>query len=185
MHALLQRTKVIHLVNGSSNAALRFVEYAYYFSGFYSIMGAALGLQMELVGAGMIAALAAFCVMCLGSRAMTVYAPLALPLGFAISFLVIQLTLHGESLMQTDDRQFVNWILNLIIVQSLTLRRGFLHRFARVTFLIGLAMLPYLQLQSETSSSGPARAELDRIVGYGNSNDLAAWFGFGSVYFII
>lgn len=183
MHGLSLHTKPIPIVKSAGDVLPRFVEYAYYVLVFYAIMGPALGLSAGMVGAGMLAVLAAFCVMRLGAWAMTVYAPIALPLGCAISYLVVQLVLHGESLMGEYVRPFVTWSLALIVVQSLSLRQGFLHRFALAAFVIALTFLPYMRVFG--ASFEFERAGLERTVGYANPNDLAAWFGFCSVYFTI
>jgi O-antigen ligase len=66
-------------------------------------------------------------------------------------------------------------------VQSLVLRPGFLHRFALVSFGIGLLTMPYTRFVTD---NGAFRLALDRTVGFSNSNDLGAWFGFCCVYFI-
>src|SRR6266571_2082312 len=76
-----RHVKAICMANDSRYAPPRFIEYAYYASVFYGILGSALGLSIALLGIGMLAALAVICVMYLGSRATTVYAPLAFPLG--------------------------------------------------------------------------------------------------------
>src|SRR5262245_26140080 len=119
-HERMRHRRVIHPANSSGGAPLRFAEYAYYSSMFYSALAPALGLSVNLGGAGIVAVLAAFCVMCLASRARTVYAPIVPPLGCAVSSLVLQLTAHGESLLQPDNRAFFTWMLTLIVVQSLT-----------------------------------------------------------------
>src|SRR6266853_4741732 len=125
----LQHVKAIRIVNDSRCVPPRWVEYAYYAYVFYGIVGAAWGLSVGLLGGGMLAGLAAFCLMRLGSRATTVYAPMALPLGCTISYVVLQLFVHGESFMDGSVRGFINWIQALFIVQVLALRQGFLHRF--------------------------------------------------------
>jgi O-antigen ligase len=73
-----------------------------------------------------------------------------------------------------------------MIVQSLSLRPGFLHRFACVAFVIGLTALPHLE--SMSSKHGLVRMHLERtdaISTLANANGLAAWFGFCCVYFTI
>ena len=109
------------------------------------------------------------------------YSPLLYPFGCAISYLLIQILVYGESILTNESRAFVTWMLALVIVQSLVLRPGFLHRFAIALFLIGMCMLPYLRV-SETDTE---RFRLDRSVGFSNANDLAAFFGFFCLYFII
>ena len=144
-------------------------------------MGVELGLSVSMLGAAIVAMLAGFCLLDLGSRAMTVLAMICFPLGCGISYLGIQLWLHGESLMAPQIRPFVIWILMLVIVQSLSLRRGFLHRFSCFALLLGLCILPYLV----TASHSTARAKLESTVGMGHPNALAAWFGFCALYFLI
>jgi O-antigen ligase len=95
--------------------------------------------------------------------------------------LLIQILLYGDSILTNESRNFVTWMLALVVVQSLALRPGFLHRFAIALFLIGICMLPYLQV----SESDADRFRLDRSVGFSNANDLGAFFGFFCLYFII
>jgi hypothetical protein len=72
-------------------------------------------------------------------------------------------------------------MLELVIIQYLALRRGFLHRFAIALFLLGMLTLPYLKLDTFDET----RVGLGGGIGIGNPNDLGAWFGFCSVYFTI
>jgi O-antigen ligase len=159
------------------------VECAYYGVVLYAIMGPAIGLSMGMVGAGTLAVLAAVCITRLGSQAMTIFSAIAYPLGCAISFLVVQLIIYDESIMREPLREFISWMLSLVVVYSLSLRRGFLHRFALVAFAIGLTWLPYLQIQEHRAELD--RVGLDRKVSNANPNDLAAWFGFCAVYFFV
>jgi O-antigen ligase len=85
--------------------------------------------------------------------------------------------------MGDDIRVFVTWILALIITQSLSLRQGFIRRFALATLMIGFMTLPYLQLAM--GGSNTERVSLERGISIANPNDLAAWFGFCGVYFFI
>jgi O-antigen ligase len=83
-------------------------------------------------------------------------------------------------------RDFVPWMLLLVVMQSLSSREGFLERFAIVAFLVGVAVLPYLSFRG----GGPevVRAGLDtaaRAGDLGNPNGLGEWFGFCSVCFTI
>src|SRR5205823_93867 len=129
MHELLQHVKAIRMVNDSRRAPPCFVEYAYYIYLFYGLMGSVWGLWVPMLGGGTLAVLTAFCIMRLGSRATTVYALIAFPLACAISYVVVQLLVHGESLRHDYVWVFIIWIPMLIIVQALALRQGFLHRF--------------------------------------------------------
>src|SRR5438128_2588479 len=131
MHQLPQHAKVMRVSN-SIDAPPWFVEYAYYALVFNGIMGPSLGLSINFVGAGALAALAAFCLMRVGSRAIRIYTPIAYPLGCAMSYLAVQVVAHGESLESV--RWVISWILGLIVVWSLFLRQGFLHRFALAAF---------------------------------------------------
>jgi O-antigen ligase len=183
-HELPQRKKLILIVGDSGIAPSRLAEYAYYITIFYGIMGEAWGLSASGIGAGMLVILAAYCTQSLGSQAKAVYRSIALPLGCALSYLVVQLALHNESLEVEYVRSFIPWILTLVIVQSLSLRRGFLHRFALAMFISGLAFLPYMQIK--TGNDPVARVGLTQVGGsLGNPNALAEWFGFCYVYFII
>lgn len=179
-HALPKTRKPIRFVHASKIVPSRAVEYAYYFSIFYANAGSFLGLSATFLGVGMLAVLAVICVQRLRSMRLSAYAPLTLPLGFAISYVVVQLAVHSESLMHDYIRFVVPWILTLIIVQSLLLRQGFLHRFAFAMLVIGLLFLPYLDL----GHSGE-RAGLERGLVMGNPTGLASWFGFCLVYLTI
>jgi O-Antigen ligase len=176
-----QQAKVIRIVRRSNATPPRYIEYVYYFSLFYAIMGAAVGLEIRLLLGGMLVVLATLCVMYLRPRAMTVWAQLKLPLGCAISFVMLQVFLHHEP--SSAVQPFVVWMLTLIIVQSLSLRQGFLHRFTFVAFGIGLSTLPYMQ--SYVSNLDFDRIGLDRKITIANPDEFAAWFGFLAVYFII
>lgn len=183
MHTQPQYVKIVRIAKVSDRTLPSLVEYAYYFSIFYAILGAALGWSIEFLGVGMLVVLAVVCIAYLGSRVRTVYASIVFPLGCAISFIALQVFLHGESLMHELVRQFVPWALTLIIVQSLSLRQKFLHRFALATLVIGLTLLPYLRVFTQDVTF--QRSGLAYGVGLANPNDLAAWFGFCSVYFTV
>jgi len=148
-----------------------------------------LGILVPMLAAGMLVVLAAFCVHRLGSRATTVYASLKLPLACGLSYLVVQSIAHGASLMDENGRSFITWMLTLIIVQSLCLRRGFLHRCVFALFIMGLITLPYLIFWGSGVGSMYERAAISRgemITGdVNNANGLGAWFGFCCLYCII
>lgn len=161
----------------------RILEYGFYASLWYAILGPAVGLTAGFVGAGFLALLAGLCIIWHGSQVLEVYRPIGVPLLCGACFVVIQTLLHGESLMEEYVRAFVTWMLTLMVVRSLSLRLDFLHRFAIVALVIGLALLPFIKFTS--SVSGPGRAELDRSLGLNNSNEFGAWFGFCALYFLI
>ena len=181
-----QPVKVLRIGNDLRRIPPRYVEYLYYAYVFYGIVGSAWGLSIGMLGAGMLAGLAAFCIMRVGSRATTVYAPIAWLLGCTISYVVLQLVVHGESFMDGSVRGFVNWIQVLLIVQALALRQGFLHRFTLAAFLIGLPGLQNMQVAEHVGGYervGLARGKQESYLA--NVNGLAGWFGFCAVYFII
>src|SRR6266513_467889 len=113
------------------------VEYVYYLYLVYYIFGPALGVEIPLLASAMLLALSVFCIRQLRSQAKLVYRPIALPIACAISFLLIQIGVHGESLGDQTIRAFIPWTLGLITVHSLCLRRGFSLRFPLVMFIIG------------------------------------------------
>jgi O-Antigen ligase len=178
---LSQQAKVIRIVHRSNAIPPRYIEYVYYFSLFYAIMGPAVGLEIRLLFGGMLVVLAALCVKYLRSGAVSVWAEIKLPLGCAVSFVMLQVFLHHEPLSTVQP--FIIWILTLIIVQSLSLRQDFLHRFTVVAFGIGLSTLPYMQ--SYISNREFDRVGLDRRITIANPDEFAAWFGFLATYFII
>lgn len=186
MHVLAPRVRMMRLLINSTDAPPCLVEYAYYVLLFYGIMGSALGLSVGMLGAGMLAVLAGFCVMRLGSSARAIYAPIIFPIGCAMSHIAVQLALHGESLMGDHVRDYVTWILALVVIQSLSVRKGFLHRFAFAALMIGLTTLPYLRVYEELDVLVYERTRLDSVVSLlSNPNGLGAWFGFCVVYFTI
>jgi O-antigen ligase len=174
--------KMIYIVNSGEAPPASF-EYTYYALLAFQYLGNAWGLEVPLLGAGTLAALAGACLIRSGSRATTVYAPIVFPLACAISFVTLQIIVHNESLMGSDCRAFVTWSLALIVVQSLSLRPGFLHRFAIAALLIGLYTLRSLtfwegRVDDVTRLAVPG-------TGLANPTALGEWFGFCAVYFIL
>jgi O-antigen ligase len=148
------------------------------------MFGSVLGISVPFIAGGMLPVLAAFCIIRLGWRATAVYAPLKLPLVFTMSYLVVQITFHDASIMQ--ENAFFTWILALIIIQSLCLRRGFLHRCALVLFVVGLITLPYLTFKGSAAGGREQAAVSAMVTGaFTNSNSFGAWFGFCCLYFTI
>src|SRR5262245_40556383 len=94
----------------------QFLEYAYYAAVFYGYMGEVLALPINSLGAGMIAALAILCTVKVGTRSIFTVA-FGLPILFALSFIIVQTIVHGESLM--DVRGTVVWMLTVIILSKL------------------------------------------------------------------
>lgn len=155
------------------------VECTFYGAFIYSTIGDGLGISLPFPAAALLLGLAVYCVSGLHSRATAVYGPLAFALACGVSYLVIQLFVHGEPLSAEYVKPFVSWLLTLVIIQSLAVRRGFLHRFALVTFLMCLVALSAFDLWE----SGD-RMSVFAAISIANSNDLGAWFGFCAVYFI-
>jgi len=155
------------------------MEYAYYALFYYSILASFLGISVSNVAGGMQLLLAAFCVIRLGSRATVVYAPLSLPFAFALSYLIIQITVYDESI--SEVLFVIQWMFVLIIFQSLYLRQGFLHRCGLVFFSIGLLLLPYMTLNRD----GRGAVDLPEVSNFSNANGLGEWFGFCCLYFTV
>jgi O-antigen ligase len=160
-----------------------FAEYLYFALMFYGMLADAWGFSIPLLAPAGLLALAMYCLWRLIKSGISLE-PIALPLGCAASFLIIQIIIHDGSPMDDALRVFVTWIFALIIIRSLCLRDGFFHRFAFATLALGVLFLPYLVLNYNTIQTEP-RAGLESSIGVANPNDLAAWFGFCCVYCII
>lgn len=158
-----------------------FAEYFYFALMFYGMLGEAWEVSIPLFPTAALLALATYCFWRLTKNGISLE-PIALPLGCAASFLIIQLIIHNGSLMDDALRGFVTWIFGLIIIRALCLREGFFHRFAFAALVLGALLLPFLALKYNMSQE---RAGLERSIGVANPNDLAAWFGFCCVYCII
>jgi O-antigen ligase len=157
------------------------LEWWYFAQVFYSVMGTALGLAIGSLGAAGLAALAGVCLLRAGPyRGVVIKAAMA-PLACALSFIVVQTLMHGQSLLGDYNREYITWMFALVIVHYLALQRGFTHRFAAFAAVMGLVTLPYLR-----SFAGDAsRAGLDKTITISNPNDLGAWFGFCCVYLVV
>jgi len=160
-----------------------FLEYGYYFATAYSILSAAIGISIPVIGGGLLFLVAALCVMHVRNRLSVVYAPVAPLLACALSLLMIQVLVHGESLAEASVRSFVTWTLGLLVIQPLRLRPGFVHRMARFLLAIAIAIVPYLTF----SAIGVERAKIGLEVGgnLSHSGGLAEWSGFLAVYFAV
>ena len=157
------------------------IEYLFYAQVFYSIMGAFLGLSISMLGFGMLALAAAVCLLSVGTYAPVILTPVLLPIASGVSYLLVQTLVHHQSVGGEYVRDFVPWILALIVTQCLALRRGFLHRAALVVLLIGLLTLPFLS----SFVNDESREGLSKGITIGNPNDLGAWFGFCCVYLVL
>ena len=159
------------------------LEYAYYVAVIYTVMGPAVGLEIPLVAGLMIVVISAACIRQLRSCAKIVYGPIALLLACAASFFLVQILIHGESILDSTLRGYILWILTLIIVKSLCLRRGFSRRFPLVLFAIGVATVPFVGFNQEAVDQ--ARIDIAVQGGLTHPGGLAEWFGCLTIYFAI
>jgi O-antigen ligase len=159
------------------------VEYGCYFSLLYSMLAPGLGVEIPLLAGGLNLFLAANCVWQLRSQSKRIYAPIGLLLACALSFLLIQAVVHDQSLLG-DLRGFILGFVQLVLIHSLCLRRGFSLRLPLLLFAIGAMALPFL-----TFNPGDIeRARVDAGVVQGaisHPNGLADWFGFCAFYFTV
>jgi O-antigen ligase len=185
----MQTVELAHINDrtcGPLAGELAFVEYGYYLTIIYTVLGAPLGIILPGgVGTGfLLIPILALCVVVLGSSLPSTLRSAWLPLTCGTSYLVIQLAIHGERLLEGYVYAFGPWLISLIIVQALVMHRpDFLHRFALFTFFIGLAMLPFMSVTS--GGAAYERMGLQRDVGYANPNAIASWFGFCVLYLTI
>jgi len=168
---------------GGPKPAGHIVEYLYFALILNSIMATAWGISVPFVGGAGLALLALYCLSRQSKDVKTLCAQLLLPAGCAVVFVAVQVLVHDQPLLDQENRQFINWIWAIIIVQSLIPRETFLHYFAATALAIGAFLLPYLNLTY--GGEGSIRAGLERDVGFANPNDLAAWFGFCCVYSLV
>jgi hypothetical protein len=128
-------------------------------------------------------ALAGFCIVQFGPQAKQVYRPIRFLFACGISLITIQIFLHGEPKLADTHREFINWMLALVVVQSLSLRRRFFHRLALVLFAIGLLAIPNLSFHVGEVERARSGANLSGNLR--NPNGLGEWFGYCVVYFAI
>lgn len=158
-----------------------FLEYAWYASLVYSYLGGVWGIVIPAVGGGILVVLAAACLFHIGDRALPLCKPVAWAFCTAISLFAIEVIFHDIGAKAIIEiTAFVQWLAVLIIVQSLSLRPNFLHRFALTALAIGFASLPYVNVRSV---GGVMRAWASGTA-ISNPNVLGMWFGFCTVYFI-
>jgi O-antigen ligase len=158
-----------------------FVEYGFYFYMFYTLVGGVLGVAVNNLASALLVLLLLFCLAEVGSHALGMVRILAFPLGCGIVYTFIQLFFFEESLT-IAVRPFLIWMVILFIVQLLASRENFLHKFVLVMFFIGLVALPYLSIHQTVRFQ---RASLDKGIGFGHINEMAAWYGFCTVYFAV
>jgi O-antigen ligase len=157
------------------------VEAAFFAYLFYQYLGGPVGVTAPLLGSTTVSLLAFYCLINDSRRLINAYWPLRFVGACGVTYLAMQLLFHRSSIGDEYVRDFVPWLVTLVVVHALCRREGFLVRFALVAALIGLAILPFLDFFE-------GRAELDRSVGVGglsNSNALAEWFGFCCICFAV
>lgn len=159
-----------------------FLEYAWYASLAYGMLGQVWGIEIPSVGGAVLVFLAAICMLNVGDHALRVYKPIAWALCTGIFVITIQFFFHtSEERAWTESMYFLGWLGLLIIAQTLSLRPNFLQRFALVAFVIGSACLPYIQIKM--TPGGVLRASASGT-GISNPNVLGMWFGFCTIFFV-
>jgi hypothetical protein len=154
-------------------------EYAWYVLLVYAVLGQAWGVVVPSVGGVLLALLAAACYFSVGTQSARVYAPVAFALCTGVSVIAVQFLFFSE-LPYANNLVFIAWLFTVIIVQALSLRPRFLHRFALVAFAIGLGVIPYMGLHTHKAPGRVWAAD----TGISNPNSLGMWFGFCTVYFL-
>lgn len=159
-----------------------FLEYAWYASLAYGMLGQVWGIEIPSVGGAVLVLLAAICLLNLGDQALRVYKPIAWALCTGVLIITIQFFFHTSAEKAwTEAMYFLGWLGLLIIAQTLSLRPNFLQRFALVAFVIGSACLPYIEIKM--TPGGVMRASASGT-GISNPNVLGMWFGFCTIFFI-
>jgi len=130
------------------------------------------------------------CVAWAGAQAARLYEPLKLPFLCGLFTIVVNVVAHGSSIGGDLSRAFITWLLSIVIVHSLSVRRDFFFRCVFVLWIIGLCTLPFLQVSAfgAAGESMDARLSVDRSVVEGvfnNANGLGTWFGFCCVCFVV
>jgi hypothetical protein len=176
----LNRESMSPVFARSASASFRHTEYALYLCIFYSYVGPALGISVPYLATILIMGLTAFCIVRRRSSLWMIHRSVFRPLLCIISWLAIQYFIHSSSL--SDLIPFFVWAAIIVLIQSAFVRPGFLHRFSFVMFLVGISLVPFLDLRP---GEGAERAGLSIASVLANPNALAVWFGFCAIYFLI
>ena len=139
------------------------------------------GISIPIVAGLMVVGTSAVCIWKSCAAAKQLYTPLACLIGCAITFVFTQVLIHEASLSDQTVRSFVIWILQLMLVYALCLRRNFFLRYPIVLFLIGLTTLPFFTIM-------PGEVERTRVdAAFGGNlaslGGLGDWFGFCATFF--
>jgi hypothetical protein len=181
----VEAKRLNHWMSGPLSGSLAPVEYAYYFGCFYTVLGPPFGLILAGgIGSGfLLIPVLMLCFVALGASVQRVLQTAWVAITCGVSYLFIQLALHGESIYGAYVYQFGPWLISVVIVQALAMHRpDFLHRFAVFTFLLALGTLPFMSLHAGGQYE---RLVVEQGVGNANSNAIAAWFGFCGLYMTI
>jgi O-antigen ligase len=156
-----------------------YLEYLWYIHLVYSMLGQVWGLVIPAVDGVIWLFIAGACLLNMGSRA---YKPVVWGLCTAVLTIAIQVLFSAPAapVARTEIVELCSWIAALITVQALSLRPGFLHRFALVACGIGLACVPYIQVRVV---DGVMRAWATGTQ-IATPNVLGMWFGFCTIYFV-
>ena len=157
-----------------------YLEYLWYIHLIYSMLGQVWGLVVPAVDGVIWLFTAGACLLNVGSKA---YKPVAWALCTGILTIAVQFLFYDPAapVARTEIVELCSWIALLITVQALSLRPGFLHRFALVASGIGLACVPYIQVRVV---DGVMRAWATGTQ-IATPNVLGMWFGFCTLYFVL
>lgn len=156
-----------------------FLEYVWYATLIYAMLGQAWGIVMPLVGGVVWVLVAVGCALTVGTQNRGVYRPIMLALCCGVSMVLIEMIFHEpDERALTEGVAILTWLALLISVQSLCLRPGFLYRFALLALAIALASLPFVSLKGD----GKVMRAFAIGTGLSNGNVLGMWFGFCTVF---
>jgi O-antigen ligase len=158
------------------------IEYGLYFYMFYTLVGGVWGLFVNNLASAVLILLLLLSLSELGSQVMAAIKLLAFPLGCGVAFIFIQFFFFEE--LETETvRAFLIWMLLSFLLQLLTQRANFLHRFCMVMIVIGLVALPYISFYQ--AGEAMQRAKINRAIGFGHTNAMGEWYGFCAVYLML
>ena len=157
-----------------------YLEYMWYASLTYAMLGKVWGIVIPTAGGVLLVIIAVACVLSVGVQAIQVYRPVVWALTTGFLLISIQLLFHeGNPQALSEGISLVGWLALLLIVPALSLRPGFLKRFALAALAVGIATLPYIKM-----SGGSMERAIASGTGISNPNSLGMWFGFCTVFFL-
>ena len=158
------------------------LECIYYLAMGLPLIGPAVGLEIRYSGVVTIAVFVA-CVLRVQPLTKAVFAPIALLAACVISFLPIQILVHRESIFAEGITHYIYWLMNLMIVHSLCLRRGFSFRFPLVMFATCVIAILFVGYTIGEDARGTVDTEVAGELR--TPAAFAQWFGFLAIYFVI